>query len=288
MIAAWKNNQTILAFAGQDSEEIDEGTFAWLEQKITDAEEYPELYSKKDMEEKPLFSAELDVDQDCFRLFSKGEWTVTDNILADGEASPLRYAAADNRLRLFVDMDGVLAKFKTVDTLETLYEKGYFLNLAPQDTVVEAVRCLAGDPQIEVYILSSVLSDSSYALAEKNAWLDEHLPEIDREHRIFPPCGEDKKMYIPEGIRQTDCLLDDYTHNLVLWEPPARGIKLLNGINHTKGTWQGAMVSHELTGEELYHEIREGVLDLPAKMKHEAEVMSYGEEDITPRRHKKI
>ena len=31
--------------------------------------------------------------------------------------------------RLFVDMDGTLAVFKTVDTMETLYEKGYFKNL---------------------------------------------------------------------------------------------------------------------------------------------------------------
>lgn len=27
--------------------------------------------------------------------------------------------------RLFVDMDGTLAVFRNVDTLETLYEKGY-------------------------------------------------------------------------------------------------------------------------------------------------------------------
>ena len=35
------------------------------------------------------------------------------------------------------------------------------------------------------------------------------------------------------GIRSND----DYTKNLDAWEPPAKGIKLLNGINHTKGTW---------------------------------------------------
>ena len=40
------------------------------------------------------------------------------------------------RLRLFVDMDGTLAEFRSVDTLETLYEKGYFAELRPQETVV--------------------------------------------------------------------------------------------------------------------------------------------------------
>ncbi len=32
--------------------------------------------------------------------------------------------------------------------------------------------------------------------------------------------------------------MDDYTANLNLWQPPAKGIKILNGINNTKGSWQ--------------------------------------------------
>ena len=41
--------------------------------------------------------------------------------------------------RLFVDMDGTLAVFRQVDELETLYEKGYFLNLAPQRNVLAEI-----------------------------------------------------------------------------------------------------------------------------------------------------
>ena len=44
------------------------------------------------------------------------------------------------KTRLFVDIDGTLAVFKPVDTLETLYEKGYFLNLEPHENVVAAVN----------------------------------------------------------------------------------------------------------------------------------------------------
>lgn len=140
--------------------------------------------------------------------------------------------------RLYVDMDGTLAVFKPVDTLETLYEKDYFINLEPQQAVVDAVRkIIAEHPEIEVHIMSSVLSDSRYALQEKNAWLDKYLPEIDMEHRIFPPCGEDKKNYVRNGLTPEDYLLDDYSVNLNSWEPPARGIKILNGINATKGSW---------------------------------------------------
>lgn len=158
--------------------------------------------------------------------------------------------------RLFVDMDGTLAKFKQVDQLETLYEQGYFRNLEPLPNVVDAVKeIIQKHPEKEVFIMSSVLSDSHYALDEKNEWLDLYLPEIDQEHRLFPPCGENKLDYVPDGMRQTDYLLDDYTKNLVLWEPPAKGIKLLNGINHTRGTWNGSMLRSDRKPSELARDI---------------------------------
>ncbi|MCI7130104.1 MAG: hypothetical protein MSA09_06050 [Lachnospiraceae bacterium] len=158
--------------------------------------------------------------------------------------------------RLFLDLDGTAAEFKQVDTLETLYEKGYFLNLKPNQGVLDAIHnIMASRPDIQVYVLSSVLSDSKYALEEKNAWIDRYLPEIDAEHRIFPPCGEDKKEFIPQGIRSTDFLLDDYTHNLTLWEPPARGIKLLNGINHTNGTWKSDALRFDKSPDQLAKDI---------------------------------
>lgn len=141
--------------------------------------------------------------------------------------------------RLFVDMDGTLAVFKPVDEMETLYEQGYFLNLEPHENVLDAIKTIvANHPEIEVNILSAYLTDSKYALQEKNAWLDRYLPEVDRDHRVFVPCGTDKKEGIREGVRKDDFLLDDYTKNLNEWQPPARGIKLLNGINHSRGTWE--------------------------------------------------
>lgn len=154
--------------------------------------------------------------------------------------------------RLFVDMDGTLAVFKPVDEMETLYEEGYFKRLAPQRNVVEAVRKIIMEhPEIEVNILSAYLTDSEYALKEKNEWLDRYLPEIDQDHRIFVACGADKKEGIRDGIRKTDFLLDDYTKNLNEWQPPARGIKLLNGINHTRGSWAFDRLNHERESASL-------------------------------------
>ena len=70
--------------------------------------------------------------------------------------------------RLFVDMDGTLAEFKVVDTLERLYEPHYFERLKPNESVVAAVKDIVNNhSEIDVYILSAVLSDSKYALYEK-------------------------------------------------------------------------------------------------------------------------
>ena len=45
--------------------------------------------------------------------------------------------------------------------------------------------------------------------------------------------------------------MDDYTKNLSEWEPPAKGIKLINGINHTNGTWQGDKIQFTHSPEEI-------------------------------------
>lgn len=97
--------------------------------------------------------------------------------------------------RLFIDMDGTLATFNQIDKIESLYEEGYFYNLKPYENVIKAVKdIIKENKEIDVYILSAYLSDSDYALKEKNAWLDKYLPEITKEKRLFLPCGENKKI----------------------------------------------------------------------------------------------
>lgn len=158
----------------------------------------------------------------------------------------------EGKQRLFVDMDGTLCVFTPTDTIETLYEQGYFADLKPHENVVGAIRKIIEEhPEIEVNILSAYLADSEYALQEKNDWLDGYLPEIDKEHRIFTPCGNNKKEAVPGGIRKDDCLLDDYTLNLQEWALSAKGIKLLNGINHTRGSWSFDRVSYKREPENM-------------------------------------
>ena len=148
------------------------------------------------------------------------------------------------RVRLFVDMDGTLTRFLPQASLNDLYQKGYFLNLPPQENVVEAVKIIVKEhPEIEVFALTAFLADSGYAYMEKKAWLDAVLPQIDAAHRIFVPNGSDKKQYV-RNFSEMDVLLDDHTPNLNRWAP-ARGIKLINDINNKNGSWKGEKVSYD-------------------------------------------
>ena len=143
--------------------------------------------------------------------------------------------------RIFVDMDGTLAKWNTV-SLDTLYEQYYYKNLEPNINLLSNIKKLIERGQ-DVFILSSFLNDSKYALDEKNQWLDLHLPEIKNDKRIFVKYGDNKSDYIPNGINQNDYLIDDYTKNLLEWDiAGGTGIKYLNGINHTNKTWKGLML----------------------------------------------
>lgn len=158
--------------------------------------------------------------------------------------------------RLFVDMDGTLAEFKTIEKFETLYEEGYFRDLRPQQNVIDAIKEIITDKtEYEVYVISAVLEDSKYALKEKKAWLKEYLPELHEKNQIFTACGKDKREWVSD-LKDNDFLLDDYTKNLLSWSQQIEGkkgsgIKLLNGKNDTHKTWEGARVSKYSEGSVL-------------------------------------
>lgn len=144
--------------------------------------------------------------------------------------------------RYFFDMDGTLAVFRKLSTFEDLLQPGYFRKLPPMDRVIRAVKLLMQRENVEVFILSSYLTESNTALKEKNLWLDKYLPEIDQNHRIFVPCGQCKKDYVPNPSPK-DRLVDDYGLNLNAWHGLA--IKIYNGINGTSGrVWSGPSVHY--------------------------------------------
>lgn len=160
-------------------------------------------------------------------------------------------------MRLFVDMDGTIAKWNNV-AFEDLYQQGYYKNLEPDRAILDEVKMLV-ELNIDVYILSAYLPDiydentgelikKSYALQDKQEWIEKNFPEINKDNVIFVPYGTNKAEYLKANyspVYEDDYLLDDYTNNLNEWEGyGGTGIKYRNGINGTKGTWKGLSVEH--------------------------------------------
>ena len=144
--------------------------------------------------------------------------------------------------RIFFDMDGTLAKWLTDKSIKEISSKGYFATLPEIENMVALVEYVLSQQQMDVYILSCILSDQTKR--EKNIWLDYYLPEIDENHRLFVPHGESKTKWLKildGALYKEDVLIDDFSKNLFEWHGIA--IKVMNGINGTKGKWQKHKIS---------------------------------------------
>lgn len=168
--------------------------------------------------------------------------------------------------RLFVDMDGTLARFHdATDYLEHMYEEGFFRNLEPFENMVEGIRQFIKDhPDVEVYTCSAVIR-SPHCINDKNAWMDKYLPEIPLDHRIYTEIGHSKAEYIEGGITKDDYLLDDYNKGLHQFVySGGSAIKCHNNINQLgRGAhggesgymWEGAMIHSENVPELISEEL---------------------------------
>ncbi|MDR1754370.1 MAG: hypothetical protein LBR74_05620 [Eubacterium sp.] len=158
-----------------------------------------------------------------------------------------------NRPRLFVDIDGTLARFHDeVDYLERMFEKGFFRDLKPFQEAVDGINnFIKSNPNVEVFILSGAVDgEPPYCRAEKQEWLRRHLPDIDAGHMIFTKVGESKARFVPGGLRENDFLYDDYNVSLDQWEQEGGvGIKCRNNINHrglNGKMWEGLILSNSV------------------------------------------
>ena len=140
-------------------------------------------------------------------------------------------------MRIFIDMDGTIAKFHPEKSLEEVASAGYFKRVEPISQVINGIKALFTLPEIEIYVLSSVFNDD-HSISDKNEWLDTYFP-VPRDHRLFVPYGTSKSQWLKEimGINPKDVLVDDFTKNLRQWH--GIGVKILNGINHTHASWRG-------------------------------------------------
>lgn len=176
----------------------------------------------------------------------------------------------NDKVRIYVDMDGTLARFHDeVKYLERMWEEGFFEQLKPFQEMVDGIKLLKQqNPNAEVFILSAAIEgEPPYCQRQKHEWLDRYLPEIDKEHRIFTKIGTPKADYIKGGVKMTDILIDDYNKGLEEWQRfGGTAVKCHNNINH-KGLigklWDGKIIHNFEAPEKICKDIVQIANSLP-------------------------
>lgn len=149
----------------------------------------------------------------------------------------------NKKINIFIDMDGVLDKYKNVKrkTFKP-FPVEFFANLEPYEGLKE-LNDFIGRYE-NVYILSKTTVKNG--IIGKKIWLKKYLSNL-KEENIFLSSG--KKATVAENIlnrplTKNDILFDDYTANLMEWqEAGGYGIKRKNGKNCKGGKWQGEKIA---------------------------------------------
>lgn len=152
-------------------------------------------------------------------------------------------------MTIYVDMDGVLAKWNSSASEEEVAARNYFLNREPEQTIIDAVAALAQEGY-DVKILSAAYTVR--ACWEKRQWLDQNgLAGVEA---IFVPYGEPKSEYVDS---ENGILIDDFGKNLAEWNGTA--IKFYNGINGRNGTQYRYRIYKEWDSDVILRHIKEAV-----------------------------
>ena len=144
-------------------------------------------------------------------------------------------------IKIFLDLDGTLAKFNVRNALERFdKEEGFFTRLKAYKNI-EIVNELAKNNNL--FVISA--SPNEQADKDKLEWLSKYLPNIQLDNITICRLGQNKGQVIQDkyniAINNSCYLLDDYTKNLVEWENLGGiGIKRLTRVsdNSTK-KWKG-------------------------------------------------
>lgn len=143
--------------------------------------------------------------------------------------------------KIFLDLDGTLAKFNVRNALERFEsERGFFARLGAYKGI-EVINEMA--KKGNVYIISA--SPNMYADLDKKIWIEKHLNNIPKNNIVLCRLGENKAKAIKEKlgiIIDNNCyLLDDYTKNLTEWEQLGGiGIKRLTTVSdNSRKLWKG-------------------------------------------------
>ena len=142
--------------------------------------------------------------------------------------------------KIFLDLDGTLAKFNVKNALNRFEtEKGFFAKLGAYKGI-EVINEIAKAGN--VYIISA--SPNIQADIDKMTWIEKYLPNIPKNHIVICRCGECKALVLRRlglVIDKNCYLLDDYTKNLTEWESVGGvGIKRITKVaDNSRKLWKG-------------------------------------------------
>lgn len=147
--------------------------------------------------------------------------------------------------KIFLDLDGTLAKFNVRNALKRFEsEKGFFAKLGAYKNI-EKINEMAKNGN--VYIISA--SPNTQADIDKISWICKYLPDLPMENICFCRLGVNKAKEIEKVLEikiDKNCyLLDDYTKNLTEWESVGGvGIKRLTTVSdNSRKLWKGLVLA---------------------------------------------
>jgi 5'(3')-deoxyribonucleotidase len=151
--------------------------------------------------------------------------------------------------KLFLDMDGTLAKFNSKkNALERFdKEKDFFTNLKPFVNI-DTINQLVENNIVEIFIISA--SPNEQADIDKLKWINTYLPKVKKQNICFCRIGQNKAKIIKDKLNieiDNNCyLLDDYTKNLIEWNnSKGIGIKRLTSLaDNSRKLWKGLSIKN--------------------------------------------
>ena len=143
---------------------------------------------------------------------------------------------------IFFDQDGTLNKWRWID-INLVRKNGYFRTVEPHKNVINA-SCIISLMGIPVGTYGAAWLDDGHSVIDKDWWMDKFVSHIERQDRVYVPCGSEKASYFTEKvgrrITRGDILIDDCSDVLRSWESfGGTGIKVYTAENGRHGTWNG-------------------------------------------------